>query len=85
MLTDLLVKIQDKLNNILKKLKEKDKETFDKFVTKNTFKILKRKDKIIKSVLLFDEFLLTCYGPDNEIYLDWKDCLNVISIDPDRK
>lgn len=39
----------------------------------------------LKEIELFDQKLLQIVGPDSQDYLDWKDALNKISIDPDRK
>lgn len=73
-----------KLINYLKKYKEKDKKNFEKWATNKTFRMIKIKDFVIKRIMLYDELFITMYGPDSQFYLNWKDSLNVLSIDPDR-
>ena len=82
MFDNLKLKIADKCINKIKKMDPKRRE---ELATKFYFKVTKKVDNYIKHIVSMDELLLSLYGPDSQIYLDWKDKLNVISIDPDRK
>ncbi len=47
--------------------------------------ILKLLNRLYKYIILMDIILEKYYGIDSQIYLDFHDKLNVLSIDKDRK
>lgn len=73
--------IEFKVLRGISKLSNKEKLEFgDKFKTK----ILKKLDREYKNIIYFEELLSQLYGIDSQIYLDFKDKLNALSMDPDR-
>lgn len=82
MFYNLKLKLAEKLINLLK---EVDIETRYKLGTKNKNKVLNKLDKVYKNIILWDTFLELFYGEDSQIYIDFKDKLNVLSIDKDRE
>ena len=82
MFYNLKLKLIEKLINLLKKA---DIETRYKLGAENKNKILNKLDKVYKNIILWDMFLELLYGEDSQIYIDFKDKLNVLSIDKDRE
>lgn len=85
MFNNLKLRIAEKCINRMKEIKQKYPDIAEKRATKYTFKILRNLDLTYKKLILIDELLETLYGLDSQIYLDWKDNLNTLSIDKDRQ
>lgn len=77
--------LQEKLINKIQKEKIKNPDLIKKVGIKLLPKINKRLNKFYKNLILLDMLLETLYGVDSQIYINWHDNLNILSIDRDRK
>lgn len=77
--------LQEKLINKIQKEKIKNPDLIKKVGIKLLPKINKRLNKCYKKLILLDMLLETLYGVDSQIYINWHDNLNILSIDRDRK
>ena len=69
---------------LMKFIKNAPKDVRRKVGEKNLPKIQKKLNKLYKRILLWDDLLESLYGLDSQVYINFHDELNILSIDRDR-
>ena len=69
---------------LMKFIKNAPEDVRRKVGEKNLPKIQKKLNKLYKRILLWDDLLESLYGLDSQVYINFHDELNILSIDKDR-
>ena len=69
---------------LMKFIKNAPEDVRRKVGEKNLPKIQKKLNKLYKRILLWDDLLESLYGLDSQVYINFHDELNILSIDRDR-